>query len=64
MLIDLYLQGRLPLDKFVTEKIAIDDIEAAFDEDAPRRGAALGRGDVSARIERVGTSGGFASTAA
>ena len=30
MLIDLYLQGRLPLDKFVTETIGIDDIEAAF----------------------------------
>jgi S-(hydroxymethyl)mycothiol dehydrogenase len=30
MLIDLYLQGRLPLDKFVSEEIGIDDIEAAF----------------------------------
>ncbi|MDQ2838071.1 MAG: S-(hydroxymethyl)mycothiol dehydrogenase [Actinomycetota bacterium] len=30
MLIDLYLQGRLPLDKFVTETIGITDIEAAF----------------------------------
>jgi S-(hydroxymethyl)mycothiol dehydrogenase len=30
MLIDLFNQGRLPLDKFVTERIAIDDIEAAF----------------------------------
>ncbi|MEU5949596.1 S-(hydroxymethyl)mycothiol dehydrogenase [Micromonospora sp. NPDC047465] len=30
MLIDLYLQGRLPLDKFVTERIAIDDVEKAF----------------------------------
>ncbi|MBV9821702.1 MAG: S-(hydroxymethyl)mycothiol dehydrogenase [Actinobacteria bacterium] len=30
MLIDLYLQGRLPLDKFVTETIGLDDIEAAF----------------------------------
>ncbi len=30
MLIDLYLQGRFPLDKFVTETIGIDDIEAAF----------------------------------
>jgi len=30
MLIDLYLQGRLPLDAFVTEEIGIDDIEAAF----------------------------------
>jgi S-(hydroxymethyl)mycothiol dehydrogenase len=32
MLIDLYLQGRLPLDAFVTEEIGIDDIEAAFDK--------------------------------
>ncbi|GAA1638624.1 S-(hydroxymethyl)mycothiol dehydrogenase [Georgenia ruanii] len=30
MLIDLYLQGRLPLDKFVTETISADQIEAAF----------------------------------
>ena len=30
MLIDLYLQGRLPLDAFVTETIGIGDIEAAF----------------------------------
>ncbi|MER7333656.1 MULTISPECIES: S-(hydroxymethyl)mycothiol dehydrogenase [unclassified Micromonospora] len=30
MLIDLYLQGRLPLDKFVTERIAIDEVEKAF----------------------------------
>jgi S-(hydroxymethyl)mycothiol dehydrogenase len=30
MLIDLYLQGRLPLGEFVSEKIGIDDIEAAF----------------------------------
>ena len=30
MLIDLYLQGRLPLDKFVTGRIALDDVESAF----------------------------------
>ena len=30
MLIDLYLQGRLPLDKFVTETIPLDGVEAAF----------------------------------
>ena len=30
MLIDLYLQGRLPLDAFVTEEIGIEDIDAAF----------------------------------
>lgn len=32
MLVDLYLQGRLPLDAFVTEKIGIGDVEAAFDK--------------------------------
>ncbi len=32
MLIDLYLQGRLPLDAFVTEEIGIGDVEAAFDK--------------------------------
>ena len=32
MLIDLYLQGRLPLDAFVTETIGIGDVEAAFDK--------------------------------
>jgi S-(hydroxymethyl)mycothiol dehydrogenase len=30
MLVDLHLQGRLPLEKFVSEKIGIGDIEAAF----------------------------------
>ena len=29
-LIDLYLQGRLPLDKFVSEEIGLDGVEAAF----------------------------------
>ena len=29
-LTSLYLQGRLPLEKFVTERIGIDDVEAAF----------------------------------
>ena len=32
MLIDLYLQGRLPLDTFVSETIGIGDVEAAFDK--------------------------------
>ena len=31
MLIDLYLQGRLPLEQFVSEKIALTGIEAAFE---------------------------------
>jgi S-(hydroxymethyl)mycothiol dehydrogenase len=30
MLIDLYLQGRLPLERFVSEKIGLDDVEEAF----------------------------------
>ncbi|MFC9876743.1 S-(hydroxymethyl)mycothiol dehydrogenase [Nocardia salmonicida] len=30
MLIDLYRQGRLPLDRFVTERIDIDGVEQAF----------------------------------
>jgi S-(hydroxymethyl)mycothiol dehydrogenase len=32
MLIDLYLQGRLPLGDFVSETIGIGDVEAAFDK--------------------------------
>src|SRR6185436_9321906 len=31
MLVDLYRQGRLDLDAFVTEEIGIGDVEAAFD---------------------------------
>ncbi|MFF9208908.1 MULTISPECIES: S-(hydroxymethyl)mycothiol dehydrogenase [unclassified Streptomyces] len=31
MLVDLYLQGRLDLDAFVTETIALDEVEKAFD---------------------------------
>ncbi|HET6910826.1 MAG TPA: S-(hydroxymethyl)mycothiol dehydrogenase [Mycobacteriales bacterium] len=38
MLVDLHLQGRLPLDKFVSETIGLDDVEAAFDK--------MHRGDV------------------
>jgi S-(hydroxymethyl)mycothiol dehydrogenase len=30
MLVDLHLQGRLPLDKFVTETIPLDGVEEAF----------------------------------
>jgi len=30
MLIDLYLQGRLPLDRFVSEEIGLDGVEEAF----------------------------------
>ncbi|WP_086725843.1 S-(hydroxymethyl)mycothiol dehydrogenase [Streptomyces carpinensis] len=38
MLIDLYLQNRLDLDAFVTETIALDDVEKAFER--------MHRGDV------------------
>jgi S-(hydroxymethyl)mycothiol dehydrogenase len=38
MLIDLHLQGRLSLDRFVSETIALDEVEQAF--------AAMHRGDV------------------
>ena len=31
MLVDLHLQGRLPLEKFVTETIALDEVEKAFE---------------------------------
>jgi S-(hydroxymethyl)mycothiol dehydrogenase len=39
MLIDLFRQGRLPLDRFVSETIGIGDIEAAFER--MRRGDVL-----------------------
>ena len=32
MLVDLYRQGRLPLDKFVSETIPLDGVEAAFEK--------------------------------
>ncbi|MQA16906.1 MAG: S-(hydroxymethyl)mycothiol dehydrogenase [Pseudonocardiaceae bacterium] len=32
MLVDLHLQGRLPLQKFVTETITLDDVEQAFEK--------------------------------
>ena len=38
MLVDLHLGGRLPLDKFVSEVIALGDVEEAF--------AKMGRGEV------------------
>ncbi|TKJ28495.1 S-(hydroxymethyl)mycothiol dehydrogenase [Blastococcus sp. CCUG 61487] len=38
MLVDLYLQGRFPLDDFVTETIGLDDVEQAFEK--------MHRGDV------------------
>jgi S-(hydroxymethyl)mycothiol dehydrogenase len=38
VLIDLYRQGRLPLGDFVSERIGLDDVEAAFEK--------MARGDV------------------
>ena len=39
MLVDLYRQGRLDLDAFVSEEIALDEVEAAFEK--MRRGDVL-----------------------
>jgi S-(hydroxymethyl)mycothiol dehydrogenase len=38
LLVDLFLQGRFPLDAFVSERIGLDDVEEAF--------ARMGRGEV------------------
>ena len=51
VLSELFLQGRLPLDKFVSETIGIDDIEAAFEQDAPTA-RCCGRWSCSARATR------------
>ena len=32
MLVDLHLDGRLPLEKFVSETIPLDGVEAAFEK--------------------------------
>ena len=48
MLIDLYLQGRLDLDKFVTERIGIDEVESAFDK--------MHRGEVLRSVVMLGES--------
>ena len=50
MLIDLYLQGRLDLDGFVSETIGLGDVEAAFEKMHARRGAALGGGALMALL--------------
>ena len=46
LLVDLYLQGRLDLDRFVSETISIDDVEAAFDR--------MGRGEVLRSVVVLG----------
>jgi S-(hydroxymethyl)mycothiol dehydrogenase len=38
-LVELYLQGRLPLERFVTKRVTLDDVEAAFE--AMHSGAVL-----------------------
>jgi len=50
MLIDLYLQGRLDLDRFVTETISLDDVEAAFHK--------MERGEVLRSVVTIPTSAG------
>jgi len=47
MLVDLHLQGRLPLDKFVSETIGLDDVEEAF--------AKMGRGEVLRSVVTLGS---------
>ncbi|MFZ0666684.1 MAG: S-(hydroxymethyl)mycothiol dehydrogenase [Acidimicrobiales bacterium] len=49
LLVDLYLQGRLDLDAFVSETIALDEIEAAFDK--------MQRGEVLRSVVSMGTTG-------
>jgi S-(hydroxymethyl)mycothiol dehydrogenase len=46
MLIDLYLQGRLDLDAFVSEIISLDDVEEAF--------AKMHRGEVLRSVVEIG----------
>ena len=60
VLIDLYLQGRLPLDKFVSRNNRAGRGRGGVREDGARRGPAQ-RGDpaVTARIEKIVTSGTF-----
>lgn len=46
MLIDLYRQGRFDLDAFVTEKIGLDEVEAAFEK--------MHHGDVLRSVVEIG----------
>jgi len=45
MLVDLYLEGRLPLDDFVSETIPLDGVEDAF--------ARMARGEVLRSVVRL-----------
>ena len=59
-LISLYLQGRLPLEKFVSERIGLDDIEDAFHR--MHAGEVLRRGGDEVNggpIQRIVTHGTF-----
>jgi S-(hydroxymethyl)mycothiol dehydrogenase len=49
LLVDLHLQGRLPLDKFVSETLALDDVEAAF--------AKMAQGEVLRSVVVLGDGG-------
>ncbi len=46
MLVELYRQGRFPLDDFVTERIGLGDVEAAFDK--------MHRGEVLRSVVELG----------
>jgi S-(hydroxymethyl)mycothiol dehydrogenase len=48
MLVELHLQGRLPLDKFVSETISLDDVERAFEK--------IERGEVLRSVVLLGGS--------
>jgi S-(hydroxymethyl)mycothiol dehydrogenase len=49
MLVDLYLQGRLDLDRFVSETIALDEVEEAFHR--------MEAGDVLRSVVVIGSGG-------
>ena len=57
MLIDLYRQGRLDLDRFVSEEIALDRRRGGVPQDGARRGAAFRRRAVTRRINSSGRGG-------
>jgi S-(hydroxymethyl)mycothiol dehydrogenase len=50
LLVDLHLQGRLPLDAFVTETVGLDEVEAAF--------AKMARGEVLRSVAVLGRDAG------
>jgi S-(hydroxymethyl)mycothiol dehydrogenase len=50
LLVDLHLQGRLPLDAFVTETVGLDEVEASF--------AKMARGEVLRSVAVLGRDAG------